>query len=187
MRFSVLPNINSLVQQFRAIFMLLVFLTSFGRCWAEQYGLLNGSDWACCPSKVSASFTEEQVAPADHHEHSHNHDDDHDCNHEEVPKDNHPEHPSVPLPSPGDDSPCEICNLIDSGFTTLFSSIDIPEPIFELTELPWFSQWGGFQFDLFAEPAEELPPPDRRYHPCSLSTCELVTSTTVSVRGPNVK
>ena len=167
--------------------MLLVFLTSFGRCWAEQYGFLNGSDWACCPSKVSAPFTEETVSQADHHEHSHDHDDFHDCHHQEEPRDNHEEHPSVPAPSPQDDFPCEICNFIDSGFTTLSSSIEIPTPIFELTQLLWFNQWFGFQFDLFAEPVEGLPPPDRRYRPCSLSTSELVTSTTVSVRGPNVK
>lgn len=172
LRFEVFSNISIHVQQLRASFMLLVFLTSFGRCWAEQCGLLAGSNWACCPIEASAHGSHGHLAPDG-------------CDHDS------PEHPhedeNIPLRSPGEGPPCEVCELIQSGFIGLSSSLEIPAPIFSLVEIPWFSQWSVFNLSLrnncLDEPLVYGPPDDLS----SISTSRLVTSTTVSVRGPNVK
>jgi hypothetical protein len=171
------------MQKFRAIFMLIVFLTSFGRCWAEQYGLLDGSELACCPAEVHTSSLQNQDSQVEHHHHEHEHDDSHDC----PSQDSAPEPQNPASPSPPDNAPCEVCNLIQSGFAGSPVLVEIPTQIFSFANLPTFSEWRVFLCNSFTWPADELSasdPPDQ-YYP--LPTSELATSSTVSVRGPNLK
>ena len=158
--------------------MLIVFLTSFGQCWAEQYGLLVDPELACCPAEVHASSMENSV---EHHQHEH-----HDS-HDGPSQDSLPEPQNPPSPSPGDNAPCEVCDLIQSGFAGSSVSVEIPTQIFSLTDVPLLSEWSHIQLNTIARSVDELSasdPPDQ-YYP--LSTSILVTSTTVSVRGPNLK
>lgn len=158
--------------------MLIVFLTSFGRCWAEQYGLLVDPELACCPAEVHASSMENSV---EHHQHEH--DGSHDCPSQDSP----PEPQNPPSPSPTENVPCEVCDLIQTGFAGSSVSVKTPTQIFSLADVPMFSESGNFLLNSLTRPVDELSassPPDQ-YYP--LHTSELVTSTTVSVRGPNLK
>jgi len=167
--------------------MLIVFLTSFGRCWAEQYGLLNGSSWACCPTEAIVTFSPIRQNVEESHDHSHEHHEhgSHDCGSQEVPQERQDR--PVPLPLPSDETPCGVCCLIDSGFAQVSSSVEIPAPIFDVAELLWFLERIEYQLKITAKAVVEPPPRSAIDQNYSISTSELVTSTTVSVRGPNVK
>jgi len=158
------------------------FLTSFGRCWAEQYGLLDGSELACCPAEVHASSLQNQESSAEQHHHEHEHDGSHDC----PSQDSSQEPQNLPSPSPTENAPCEVCDLIQTGFAGSSVSVETPTPISSLADVPTFSVWDNFLLISFTRPVDEpsaSSPPDQ-YYP--LHTSELVTSTTVSVRGPNL-
>ena len=165
--------------------MLIVFLTSFGRCWAEQYGLLDGSELACCPAEVHTSSLQNQESQLEHHHHEHEHNSSHNSSHD-CPSQDSPPEPQT-SPSPIDNVPCEVCDLIQTGFAGSSVSVETSTQIFSWADVPTFSEWGNFLHDKFTRPVDELSassPPDH-YYP--LHTSELVTSTTVSVRGPNLK
>ena len=164
--------------------MLIIFLTSFGRCWAEQYGLLDGSELACCPTEMHAPSLQNQESSAEHHHHGHENDDSHDC----PSQDSIPEPKNLPSPSPTNNAPCEVCDLIQSGFTSSSVSVEIPTQTSGLPSVPLFSEWRNLKLNTIArrvdEPSASGSPPDQ-FH--THSTGELVISTTVSVRGPNLK
>lgn len=165
--------------------MLLVFLSSFGRCWAGQYGLLTGTGWECCPCPGSA--TVDPFSGGQGHPHDHDDDQDHDCRSHEKGSDDQEipwEEPASPVPQ---DCPCQVCELIESGFVLLTSTISVPEPLFpaarpaQLLVLDYSrSRPLGQVVD---EPPVYRPPDDER----SIFMCELVTSTSISVRGPDMK
>lgn len=100
---------DHLVRQFRAIFLLLLFITSFTRCWADSSGFLEGTIFACCE-------------PA---EHVH---DDHE--HESSDKD-HDEGSETPEPD------CSNCDLVKSGFTQSSLDLTIPFPLFVDLDKNW--------------------------------------------------
>ncbi|MAI30871.1 MAG: hypothetical protein CMM07_04255 [Rhodopirellula sp.] len=77
--------------------------------------------------------------------------------------------------------------MIDSGFAQVSSSVEIPAPIFDVAELLWFLERIEYQLKITAKAVVEPPPRSAIDQNYSISTSELVTSTTVSVRGPNVK
>lgn len=150
----------------RATFLLLLFLTSFGRCWADTYGLLSNSSWACC-------------APVDAASHDH----DHEVDHTHASMQNN-DGSTAPEPYPASD--CSGCSLIRSGYTSTVIGFDLNAPI----SLDFVPEWDDLHLRIqrmlsWAEEAQESPPAwsmDR----VVLTISEIVTTSAISVRGPNL-
>lgn len=47
------------MRQLKAAILLLLFVATFGRCFAEQYGAIGGSDFACCVKHTECCDNEE--------------------------------------------------------------------------------------------------------------------------------
>lgn len=147
----------------RATFLLLLFLTSFGRCWAESYGLLDSTRWACCETRISTSAK-------------------FDCHDQDSER--HIEHDQEPEPIPS--SNCSVCNIVDTGFTSSAVHLDFTAPVFFAIIPDWHELYLRIQ-RIFARNNDAHDFSET----WSLSqviptTSEIVTSTAVSVRGPNL-
>ena len=147
----------------RATFLLLLFLTSFGRCWAESYGLLASSSWACCESVNHDNFV-------------------FDCRGDDSNSES--EHNRQPDPIPASD--CSSCDLVESGFTSTGAHLDFTAPIF-FAIVP---DWDDFQLRIQriisrAEEAHDFPVAWSE-NQVILTISGIVTTTAVSVRGPNL-
>ena len=123
------------MRQFRAIFLLLLFITSFTRCWADSSGFLEGTIFACCE-------------PA---EHAH---DDHE--HENSDKD-HDEGSENPEPD------CSNCDLVKSGFISNSLDVSIPAPFFVDLDQNWSDLLLRIERLSYLEECRVVEPPERVY------------------------
>lgn len=156
----------------RATFLLLLFVTSFARCWADTHGLLAASALACCEPVELAHF-------CDHDDHSKHE------SHNEHDQDGH-EHEEIPVPEPFPPSDCSGCVLVKSGFVSSVITVDSPNPVF----VNFIPEWNDLDVRIQrilsrAEKAQESPPPWSIDH-VAKTTSEIVMTSTVSVRGPNL-
>jgi len=147
----------------RATFLLLLFVTSFARCWAASYGVLDHSSGECCGS-VS-------------HKHHDSHEDDSDHDHEG-------EHDHEPKPFPPSD--CSGCGLVKAGFTSTGVDLDFNAPVF----IAFVPEWDDLDLRVQrilsrAEDAQE-PPPPWSLGQVIMTMTDIVTTSAVSVRGPNL-
>lgn len=145
------------MRHFRAIFLLLLFITSFTRCWADSSGFLEGTILACCEPS----------------EHLH---DDHVQVNSEIDTD-HNEGSEAPEPD------CSNCDLVKSGFISNFLDLNIQPPIFVDLDQNWIDILFRIERLLFLEECRGKEPPERGY---VLVISRIVTTSTVSVRGPNL-
>ena len=156
--------------------MLIVFLTSFGRCWAGHSTCSHHHD-------VFHPQTEQQEESAlssgfhgaEHHVGHHYH---------FFPE---RDHELDEIPFPCNQVPCGVCELNRSGFLTAGSIVELSaSPVFPMTRMlrDWENEKLG---KICADPDEELPALHRSDQFDFVFTIDLVTSTTVSVRGPNVR
>jgi len=82
--------------------LILIFLTAYGRCVADQFGMLHTSETSCCVSVCDAS---------DHCEDS---------------QSGHPENSdSQEIPTP-----CQLCFILDSDSMLLEDGFELPTPSF---------------------------------------------------------
>ena len=145
------------MRQLRAIFLLLLFITSFTRCWADSSGFLEDSIFACCE-------------PA-----GHLHDD-----HEPVNNETDMDH------SEGNEAPepdCSNCDLVKSGFISNSLDLDIPSPFFVDLDQDWIDLLVRVEFLSCLEECQGVVPPDRGD---ILVMSRIVTTSAVFVRGPNL-
>lgn len=145
------------MRQLRAIFLLLLFTTSFTRCWADSSGFLEGSSFGCCK-------TVEHL----------------DDDHEREDNDNYTDHnegSEVPEPD------CFNCDLVKSGFTSNSLDLNIPPPSFVDLDQNWIDILFRIERLLFLEECRGEEPPERGH---VLVISRIVTTSTVSVRGPNL-
>jgi len=155
------------VNVIRATFLILLFVTSFGQCWADTLGLFASSEWVCC-----------EPAPKEHHCDGHENEgrDEHD--HHEEEKDS--------SQSPFPPSNCLGCDLVKSGFISSTVDVDTPAPIFTVCILEWYNLEVCIRHVLScADDAQEPPPPwslDRDI----MTISDIVMTSAVSVRGPNL-
>ena len=145
------------MRQLRAIFLLLLFITSFTRCWADSSGFLDGSIFACC----------EPV------EHLH---DDHEQVSSEIDTD-HNEGSEAPEPD------CSNCDLVKSGFTQNSLDLTIPFPLFVDLDQNWIDLLFRIERLSYLEECRGEEPPERAD---ILVMSRIVTTSAVFVRGPNL-
>ena len=163
------------MQQFRASLMLLVFLTSFGRCWAGHVGC-EAHGHPSCPQVEDYLGSDSRDL---HHDHLH-HGEHHDCLSTEA----HDEAQGIPLPC--DEFPCHVCELNRSGFLSAGSIITVSAPVFPVTSVDraWLNEKLG---KIVGDPPAIRPEPSRSDQSFLFSIVDLVTRTSVSVRGPNLR
>ena len=141
----------------RAIFLFLIFIISFGRCWADTIGMLDQSSLACC-TPVS-------------HDHQ---DGEHEKDHPEKTDDQ------------SDESQCSGCDLIESGFTSAVVNLDSPPPI----SFHFIAEWNDLRFCIqhiiLNTKNVRIPPPEWSIDYLIMSTCDIVATSAVSVRGPDL-
>lgn len=147
----------------RATFLLLLFIVSFGRCWADTYGLLGSSSWACC----------EPVIEKDHDCHGEDHDNDHEREHDHEPE---------PFPS----SDCSGCSLVKAGFTSVGADLDFTAPVFTAFVPEWDDLFLRVQRILSRAEDALVPPPPWSIGQVIMTMSDIVTTSAVSVRGPNL-
>lgn len=147
----------------RATFLLLLFIVSFGRCWADTYGLLGSSSWACCEPVI------EKV---------------HDCHGEDHDHDHEREHDHEPEPFPSSD--CSGCSLVKAGFTSVGTDLDFTAPVFTAFVPEWDDLVLRVQRILSRAEDAQVPPPPWSVGQVIMTMSDIVTTSAVSVRGPNL-
>jgi hypothetical protein len=90
------------MRKFGSYLLILIFLTAYGRCVADQFGMLHTSETSCC---VSICDTNDHCKETqnDHSE---------DSDSQEIP------------------TPCQLCFILDSDSMLLEDSFEIPTPSF---------------------------------------------------------
>lgn len=147
----------------RATFLLLLFVTSFARCWADTYGVLAHSSWACCKPVSQEN---------------------HDCHGDDSDHDHEKEHDHEPEPFPSSD--CSGCSLVKAGFTSTGVDLNFNAPAF----IAFVPEWDDLHLRvqrilIRAEDAQE-PPPPWSIGQVIMTMTDIVTTSAVSVRGPNL-
>ncbi|MGJ8677060.1 MAG: hypothetical protein ACSHX0_06060 [Akkermansiaceae bacterium] len=144
------------MRAFRATFLLLLFITSFARCWADVSGLLDQSSLACC-------------APVEHLDHDHESEDSHDENSEDPVRN------------------CATCDLVKSGFTVSSLDLEVPTSFFVIyLNQIWSNIFLHTNCLLSAKESLVLLPPVPPEMGTNLSSSRIVTTSAISVRGPNL-
>ena len=140
----------------RATFLILLFITSFARCWADVSGLLDQSSLACCAS-------------VEHLNHDHEGENSHDNDSED------------PIRN------CGTCNLVESGFTVSSFDIEVPTSFFVIyLDQIWSDIFLHTNSLLSAKESLVLLPPVPPEMGTNLSSSRIVTTSAISVRGPNL-
>lgn len=148
------------MRQVRATILLLLFIATFGRCFAEQYGLIANSALACCVEVVACCEAEH---PAHHDEDDPAHHED-----EETPD-------------------CPVCVLIDNNALVTAAAADLPAPSYALASSFFvLDEWNANLLDPILDHPDpgsgNTPSPPPRL---SLSLTELVLFS-APVRGPSM-
>ncbi|YCM44646.1 hypothetical protein V2O64_01245 [Verrucomicrobiaceae bacterium 227] len=149
------------MRQLRATFLLLLFITSFARCWADSSGLLTGSPLACCES------LEEQHQDPDGKTRHEKHDQEDDEN-------------EVPL------NDCPTCVMVKAGFTAGLPTLDLPTPYFVDLNQEWHEMLTRIEDIFSTEECLHLEAPVTPERGSVLVTSRIVTTSAISVRGPNL-
>jgi hypothetical protein len=151
------------VRSVRASFLLLLFVTSFARCWADTHGLLESSSWDCCE-------------PVNHECHDH-HEDDFD-------NDQREEHDHEPQPFPSSD--CSGCSMVKAGFTSVTADLGFTAPVFTSIVPEWDDLDVRIRRILSRAQNAQEPPPPWSVGQVIMTMSDIVTTSAVSVRGPNL-
>jgi hypothetical protein len=103
------------VRKLGSCLVILLFLTAYGRCVADQLGMLHASDSACCRTVCEDVTCPDSLGP-----------DIRPC--ETEPSGNHGQE-EVP-------TPCQLCFILDSDSMQVEGSIKIPAPVFSELNSP---------------------------------------------------
>ena len=141
--------------------LILIFLTAYGRCVADQFGMLHTSETACCAIACDA---------VDH------------CG---DTQDKQPENQD----NQDDPAPCQLCFILNSDSMLLDDGIEIPAPTFsEITPLSSLHNslenlFGG-QPPSFSPglPSSDHPDPPAEQR----SRLQRIVAKTTPVRGPSI-
>jgi hypothetical protein len=146
---------------------ILLLITAYGRCVADQFGVLHTTDSSCCQVTCSADShcAEEATADAPHSEDSEASDD-----------------------STEEPAPCQLCFILSSDSILLGDSIDIPAPkVLELVPALFNSGLdnllgkGIATLNLDQPPAEHPDPPEEHR-----SRLQRIVAKLTPARGPSI-
>lgn len=149
--------------------LILIFLTAYGRCVADQFGMLHSSETSCCVT----------VCETDSH-----------CS---VNDNEHSDHPDSQTPEtseePDQPMPCQLCFILDSDGMLIEDSVQLPSPI--LLELTDFFSFTATLDDILRAHvisfSQELIPPALPDPSAELRSRLLrIDAKTTPVRGPSI-
>jgi len=171
-------NIGGFSQEMRKLgsyLIILLILTAYGRCVADQFGMLHTTNTSCCQvtcDEVSHCDSIEDT-DSEHSEHQDNSDDE--------------EKPNSPIPS----SPCQLCLILSSDSMLVGDQLEIPSPIildispastfwnfYSSSEAPTRSQLRFTTLDLPPSGHPDTPTEQR-------SRLQRIVAKTTPVRGPS--
>ena len=110
-----------------SLLIMLLLLTAYGRCVADQLGVLHSSASACC--QVTLSQADHCESETDEQNTCHS---DGDSNHESHPEESTPEEPETEPET----EPCGLCAILQSDGMLLNDGLKVPSPIvLELSHL----------------------------------------------------
>lgn len=163
---------------------ILLLITAYGRCVADQLGMFPSTATSCCqvtcsePAHCNPGPSNHQDRQPDH-EHSHGQAP---CesDHEEH---GHEEHQPTP-----EDPPCQLCFILDSDSMIQGETLRVPTPpILELRPLFYFSTMDGPFHPDHPTNTLESPPGDHSDPPAELrSQMQRMAAKTTPVRGPSI-
>ena len=158
------------VRKLGSYLLILIFLTAYGRCVADQLGMLHSSDTSCCQTVC------EDLSDS--------------CGY--CPDSGEPHFEEASEPASNSDqqtpTPCQLCFILDSDSMLIENGVKMPAPVFhELTDFLCFARsvdgtTPSLQFVLH----QELMPRDY-LDPATLRSSRLLRLTTKAtpVRGPS--
>lgn len=151
-----------------SILTILIFLTAYGRCVADQFGILHTSEDNGCQSSCNHS---DHCADADDQQH-------------------HDSDAGNPQPEQAPASPCQLCCILSNDSIQIDDSIKVPTPTFQVIT-PIYHD--GHLEDLRLHPLRHLypdfqdPPPEFPDPPAeSRSRLQRIAAKVTPVRGPSL-
>ena len=163
-----------------SLLVILLLLTAYGRCVADQLGALHTTASSCC-QVVCDQADHCQTSEADLSEDSccgSDHDTDHHHSKESEPDDSSPEDPA----------PCGLCLIISSDSMLLNDDVKVPTPtLLELSSLFFMPTLNGLldqsrpNLNLDNSPSEHPDPPAEHR-----SQLRRIIAKTTPVRGPSI-
>lgn len=166
---------------------ILLLLTAYGRCVADQFGLLQTTGTPCCQvtcDQVNHCTPPEGQVSSKDHEDQHDHaPGDHPCN-PDLPG-GHDRNQQEPEDSP---TPCQLCFILDSDSMIHGESIKVPAPLlFELSPLFYITSWDNQLQPGHPVTALDHPPSDYpESHIEQRSHIRRIVAKTTPVRGPSI-
>ena len=147
-----------------SFFVILLLITAYGRCMADQFGVLHTTDSSCCQVTCSAESHCEDEIPSD------------DPGSEESEE------------STDEPAPCQLCFILSSDSVLLGDGIDVPSPtVLELTPVIFNSGLDrllgkGIAFLDLDQPTADHPDPAEEHR----SRLQRIVAKRHPVRGPSI-
>ncbi|GEM_PF-1008073 len=168
-----------------SLLVILLLLTAYGRCVADQLGVLHSSESSCCQvvcdqadhCKTKASPCEASPSEESNCAHSQDH------NH-----DSHSDEPEPEEPQPNETDPCGLCVILSSDGMLLSDNIKVPTPtLLEISPLFFVTTLNGLLdksllFTHLEDSPTEHPDPPAEHR----SQLRRIIAKTTPVRGPSM-
>lgn len=175
------------MRKFGSFLVILLLITAYGRCVADQFGVLHTSDTACCQT---VCCDDNHCEPSETDEPSETHPCESPSDHDSSPEDTAP-------PTDDEPDPCQLCLILSNDSMLLSDSVKVPSPILiEIHPLYFITTWNtrntrntwNNQLQKILSPIdlEQLPDehPDRPTE--HRSQLRRIIAKTTPVRGPSI-
>ena len=156
------------VRKLGSYLIILLLITAYGRCMADQFGVLHTTDSSCCQVTCSAETHCEDEAPSDN---------------------SHSEESDKPTDKPTDEpAPCQLCFILSSDSILLGDGIAVPSPtVLELNPLIFNSGLDrllgkGLTLIDLNQPRAAHPDPPEEHR----SRLQRIVAKLTPVRGPSI-
>ena len=159
---------------------ILLIITAYGRCVADQFGMLHTTTASCCQVSCDEISHCEVSGDATEDDHSENPEHQEDSDGQDQPK--------PPTPS----SPCQLCLILSSDSILMGDQLEIPSPvILDITSLPTSSTFCNspetFLGIRLCFKTPDLPLSDHPDTPAEQrSRLQRIVAKTTPVRGPSI-
>jgi len=164
-----LQKVSLTMRKFGSFLVILLILTAYGRCVADQYGALHMTGSACCQTVCcgDSHCESKEVESAENHTDSKN------SNHSEE--------------SPEDQDPCQLCLILSNDAMLQGDNVKVPTPSFlELTSIHFLTTLENLFSKGFLTPQLDLLPDEPSSPPAEhRSQLRRVIAKTTPVRGPS--
>lgn len=159
---------------------ILLLITAYGRCVADQLGVLHTTNSACCQVSCGVNTHCAEQEPQNEHQ---NHSEDHPCSNSDQTNEQEEEEEA-----PQDSFPCQLCFILNSDSMLPGDNLEIPAPsLFEISPFFFSSILDGFlpnapQITDLNTSFSELPNPPAEPR----SRLRRIVAKTTPVRGPSI-